>query len=563
MGEDERDELRDQQNANFARANDSPEGFDAFHQVLMGKKLPRHARNWIKKQYQAKVEEKRGVITRAFRGAIKSTVLMLFVLFRTGHRPQGSSLIIRIKDKVGYKMASRMARYIEHSKRWKMVFPDVVPDKPAGWGSTGYEVQSLKWWFKLKMGEDGQPLKGKMLFEQPEKIDPEKHLYTEIDYPDWQRLREEDGADTPTFLGVGINSGEIIGKHPTNCLSLDDIHNRENTDSFRELMNVRDTYVSDILPTIVPGKTWVFWACTPWVSNDTYAMAEASGEYLVIHTPALIKVEKGTPGAVMFRGQWVIEAWPEKYPVKVLLSIFNEIGEKEFARMYWLNLELAKGIRLKRVWLTDFEYDRIKSSWPVVMGLDYASTPDRLKRGQRDYFALAIGRLPPSGGLIVVDGYFDHISQGEALDKVKSVAASYPTLTMIGVEAQGKGEEFLEIMRYNTALPLMQFTASRSKGTRFENEMAVVFQNKRAFISDIHVPFLREFIDEWISWDGDETTGYDDVLDSVYYMCRASIAHLMPLPEQEAYRVTNPLHRNTGRQPDSPAAAWYGRESNG
>jgi hypothetical protein len=110
-----------------------------------------------------------------------------------------------------------------------------------------------------------------------------------------------------------------------------------------------------------------------------------------------------------------------------------------------------------------------------VFGIDYASTADKLRNKDRDYFALAVKRVIPGGGMVLVDGVRKHLSKGEGLQLVQSMAGMYPTLAMIGVENIGKGEEFYNDLVllddiYGNPLPLMPIShGRRSKGDRFEN----------------------------------------------------------------------------------------------
>jgi hypothetical protein len=185
-----------------------------------------------------------------------------------------------------------------------------------------------------------------------------------------------------------------------------------------------------------------------------------------------------------------------------------------------LDLSAAEGVELKKEWLHAYPKEDISETWPVVIGVDYASTADKLRDRRRDYFALAIGRLVPGGGVVLVDGFRGHVSQGEAIEKTRGFAAAYPTTALITVEAVGKGEEFYYLLLHNSRAPLMPAqTGNRSKGDRFQKQMAPLFQMGRAWITDDHSPFLDAFRGEWVQWPNGE---HDDTLDAVYYMTMAA-----------------------------------------
>src|SRR3990167_5512048 len=216
--------------------------------------------------------------------------------------------------------------------------------------------------------------------------------------------------------------------------------------------------------------------------------------------------------------------------------------------MMLLDLEATKGYRLRADWLHEFPAQDIKPSWPVYMGVDYASVADRMRGRKRDYFGLAIGRGIPGGGLVLVDGYRGHLSKGEALSTLVSYAALYPTLQLIGVENIGKGEEFYNdlVLTNDTSgrvLPLMAIQhGKRSKGERFENWLGPRFQAARLWVTDTPGPFVNVFRDEWLLWPNGSN---DDALDAVYMMAVAGEGALPIMGKRsfgrEGARVSNPF----------------------
>lgn len=173
------------------------------------------------------------------------------------------------------------------------------------------------------------------------------------------------------------------------------------------------------------------------------------------------------------------------------------------------------------------------------MGVDYASTADKLHGERRDYFAVAIGRALPGGGMVLVDGFRDHVSQGEAEHKVRALAAQYPTTTMIGVESAGKGEEFFHLLLRTSLLPLTpKHPGGSSKGERFERGMAPLFESGRVWIADVETPFLRAFRDEWLAW---PRSPHDDTLDAVFWMLNAGKDYVTVQPPRRP-KVENPIY---------------------
>lgn len=466
---------------------DNPSGFAAFYRLLFERELPRHAlREWVTPIYTAR-HRKKGLVVFAFRGSSKTTTLSIaFTAFRIGHEPHKSNLIIQASDDAAADTAAQIADIIAHNPGWRIAFENVVPDPKISWGSGGYEVRD-----------------------------------TNIEYEVWRARGAQEKGKDPTFVGLGYKSRAIIGKHPTGLLVVDDIHDETNTRSARELRTVTTILTGTILPTVTP-RTWQLFVGTPWRENDALAYLAATGRHRTECTPILRK------------GRSV---WGARFPKGEIELLRQQSGEAEFARMYLLDLKAAEGIHLRREWLNPYPHEKIRPDWPVILGVDYASTADKLKDDCRDYFAVAIGRAMPGGGIVLEDGFRAKLTQGEAEQELARLVADRPYTVIVGVESVGKGEEFLTMMRrlYNLPWRDMQ-PAGRSKGDRFEKFMGVEFQNKRVWISDVETEFLRAFREEWLQW---PWADHDDTLDAVAWMLEAGQLYLLARALKES--AANPM----------------------
>jgi len=452
---------------------DTPEGFAYFYALIHGTRLPRHALTWIKELYAAR-KKKRGIVIEAFRGSTKTTTLTTYLAYRIGLEPHKAHLIVQVGDDIANDNSSSVADIIENNNMWKLIFPHVAKDKAMGWSPAGFEVKR-----------------------------------TDMDYSEWRRLNAK--RKDPTFIGLGRTSRSIIGKHPDGMLLIDDIDDENTTSSDRERMKTQKVLTGTIFPTITPGITMPVMIGTPWTTKDTIAYVKSTGEFEHCKTP--VYDEDGEP------------VWPEVYGHNEINSQKKLAGELEFARMFLLDLEATKGLSLKAEWLHEYPYEEISSSWEVVIGVDYASTEDKLKTKGRDYFCLAVGRLLPGGGCVLVDGIRKHVSQGEAVQLTQEWASMYPSTSLIVVEKEGSGGQFIELLRYNTNLPIHtastadrivpETPSARNKGDRFQKQMAPLFQYSRVWITDRTLPFMKAFRDEWLLWPRAE---HDDTLDATYYM---------------------------------------------
>jgi hypothetical protein len=127
---------------------------------------------------------------------------------------------------------------------------------------------------------------------------------------------------------------------------------------------------------------------------------------------------------------------------------------------------------------------------------------------------------------VIVDGYAEQMSQAESYQRMIALVSAFPTMQQIGVESIGKGEEFYEILvQAPVFMPLIPIPShsglARSKGGRFEKVLAPMFQRRSILVSTKITPFLKKFLDQWVSWDGSGNAG-DDTLDAVYMMTKAA-----------------------------------------
>lgn len=483
-----------------AKSRDDEIGFECFYRLIMKREMPPHTLEWIYGIYEARRQGDvyKGWVGEAFRGSTKTTVItVLFTAWRIGKDPAQSNLIVQVSDDSAKRNTAKIADIIENHGEWKEVFPHVVPDKVKGWGDGGWEVK-----------RDDMP------------------------YEKWREMNAE--RQDPTLLGLGVDSSVLIGKHPTGVLLIDDIHNERNTSSSRELENVRKIYTGTIVPMPVPS-TWRLFVGTPWVMEDVLHLVMATGEYWHANTP----VYKEADGVRVY-------AWPEKYGDREVESLRKETGAVEFARMYLL--DLTKASRRLFKWM-DYPADQVKPTWAMTGGCDYASVSDgwQKKSDSRDYFALAYVARLPEGGCVVVDGVLEKCTQAEAEVFMKQAQELWPGWTHAVVEGDGKGEEFIAVLKRNPGLRIIPMkTRGRGKQQRLEREMGPWLENGTVRISSGETPFLRELRLELAEYPYRE---HDDALDAVYWALRGMPGVLTVknqdegLPEfgQEKQKINWPL----------------------
>jgi len=212
--------------------SDTPEGFFTFFTLIHNKRPLPHACEWIEKLYEARKLGK-DLVVEAFRGSTKTTTMMTFVAYRIGLEPHKANLVIQVSEDMAADNTSNIADMIEYNDNWKIIFPNIVPDKEKGWSARGYEVKN-----------------------------------TEVPYERWVRMNSE--RKNPTLVGLGRTSKKITGKHPDGVCLIDDLDEELNTSSAREQAKTRKLLTGTIF-TILRPETWGIVKGTPWNLNDTIA----------------------------------------------------------------------------------------------------------------------------------------------------------------------------------------------------------------------------------------------------------------------------------------------------
>ena len=507
---DAQPELKKQLNQYFALYSASLkvtfEGFKTFYEEIYDRELP-YVVEPIVHEFVRAFHEKTGVMEECWRGFGKSTVLIAWAAYIVGARPVGSTAVVRINDTKAKEAGDAIGEIIMTNSGWKKIFPHVVPDKEAGWSvERGYHVKDTR----------------------------------VADYNEWLQMCFADHVSEPSLACGGVESGIIIGMHPSNGMWFDDLHDELNTRSAAEMTKMLDVLEGNIIETWsgVGGSPALGVACTPWSEKDSYERMMRTGMFTKVSIPLFVReVPEIHPAKWIWERNLekygrerfepyscdVILTWPEKFPMDVVMQRYQK-NPARFGQMSLLDLSTLKGLTLKRERLGEYPAEKIGEYWPTYFSIDFASTTDKLRNRDTDYFALAVGKKLPQGGTVCIGGFRDRLSMQDGITKIQALSVIYKPLA-IGVEKYGSGKQFIEQLIAQTSLPIIPLpiegTAQKSKGIRFETQLDGDFANGRMWISDVKDDFLMAFIDEWISWDGGlqkSRTGHDDTLDAMYWL---------------------------------------------
>lgn len=172
-------------------------------------------------------------------GSGKSQIIScIYPTFALGRNPKLSILGISAAENLVQGFQQSGMEIIEYSSAFKDFFPNVHPDKKAGW-SVGNGIY----------------------------------------------LQERSkGTPDPSWFACGIGSSSLVGKH-ADVISIDDVHNEENTSTSKQCDAVTKVYYSTILGRAKPSGCKFVLAGRRWREDDLYGRLEKSGEWVTMKLP--------------------------------------------------------------------------------------------------------------------------------------------------------------------------------------------------------------------------------------------------------------------------------------
>ncbi|RPI95507.1 MAG: hypothetical protein EHM40_02835 [Chloroflexi bacterium] len=411
-------------------------------------------------------KEKKGVMVQAWRGIGKSTDLLVWVLLLLGNNPVGSMAFIRINDTKAQESGDAIAMIIENSFAWKACFPNVIPDEKAGWSKkAGFFVQDTN----IVNAEGG--------------------------YSRWREMCFADHTSEASLVCAGIESGMLIGLHPTNGEWFDDLHDEKNTKSATEMKNVVDMFDGNVLPTWTDPKRPMTFAvvCTPWDSdNDVYAFMLGTGLLELVKIP----IFTDDPEGEMFEplNRRVKLTWPEVYTMEAVVRIWNsqQMNPKRFWQMFLLDDKAGRAGAVYKYYTIGHETIR-KTEWLMDAGIDPVYSDK--KEGGTSHFCMLYGLRIPMGGVCVSGGILEKCSASAGMGYVVQTQRTYPNFNRAWCETYGGGALFVQMVQQNPGVRINPIESKQlpneKKGDRQYTFLQPLLASGFFFISDEDIPILN------------------------------------------------------------------------
>jgi hypothetical protein len=420
--------------------------------------------------------EKKGMMIMAWRGFGKSTDLLVWCLLLIGVNPVGSTAFVRINGPKADESGNMVAEIIEKHESWKACFPNVIPDTDKGWSiQRGYFVIDTN--VSGLAGSEGY----------------------EAGYSDWRQKCFSDHTAEPSLICAGVESGVIIGLHPTNGFWFDDLHDENNTRSKAEMQKVVDILEGNIIPTwFTPkGKPIIACACTPWDSDaDAYHAMLKTGMFELVKIPIFTDAEEDGDG-VWFAPleKSVILAWPEAYPIERVVEIYNS-NISRFFQMFLLDDKAAR-LSMKYSY-QNFEHEHIKwTDWQIGGGADPIYSMEQTDKKGTHYFALAYLLITPLGTGILGGGVLEKCSASQGMAHIAKAQMTFNNWLNTWCEADAGNAVFIQLSIAFPGVRVIPFPLRAvAKGKKADRQYSFLEKPLRdglLMVSDQDTPFLNTF----------------------------------------------------------------------
>jgi hypothetical protein len=473
--------------AEVAAAGDkvSVEGFKIFYREIYGRELPK-IDNAVAEAFVEAFHNKTGVVYESWRGRGKSTFFMAWCPYVMGARPVGSTTLVRVNDSKAKEMGKAIADLITGNTGWKLIFPFIVPDERAGWSvENGFNVMDVR--------VTGLP--GSKNFETK--------------YGQWRMACMADHLSEKSLICSGVESGSIIGLHPTNGMWFDDLHDEQNTRSQAEMKKIIDIIEGNMKPTwfSAGGSPTLGVFCTPWSVNppDAYQVMLRTGLFKHIKMPIFEPDENGE----IFppTGRRVKLTWPENFPMEKVEQMWHTFGTR-FGQMCLCDVELSKP---KNMRYQSFPAENIKwNEWPMVVGVDPVATVTGISAGDGiSHFGAVQLLITPYNNIVIADGIIEKIDAAEGEQRIAEMQRTYyKTYRNASVELNGAGTMFIAMVTRTSGLKIHPHQVSEigqgNKKDRQYRFLQPLFASGAVLVSDANTPFLtavREYLDSFPNFD--------------------------------------------------------------
>lgn len=456
-----------------------------FGEVVFGKVAAKHHRQWI----EHILSHPRTAMTAPPSSAKTTWITTITMAWWIGKHPMSSNGIGSAGDDAAQAMAAAIANTIELNPRWKLVFPDIVPDKETGWSSKGYHIK--------------------------DQSDAE-----------WARKRYGDKNASLTTGGVGSAVWNGLRISNDGLLVLDDIHDLKSKTQQATNDNTVDWF-KYTAENRLENNARMAVVQTRWNPKDVIANVLTRPDFKVFQHPAIYTDKAGNEQSY----------WPKVRPLETLIAI-RERDMLAFELQFQGNDKALQGHLLKAEWLHYTAVATIAKEWNRYLGIDPAKRVKDIIKKNDDPDNFEIMLYADTGVRLVVEDVFGGVLFGpDAIDLYFEISALYHPVSA-GIETNGLGNEYFvniqKEMRRRRVMYNLQPIHSAVDLVERLSTLSPYFKSSQILVSDAATPGLQRFVAQWLSF----PKGHDDTLSAAHIGWRVA-GHLLPVehPQDKAERL--------------------------
>lgn len=261
-----------------------------------------------------------------------------------------------------------------------------------------------------------------------------------------------------TMAAIGVGKSFLGARYDR--IIYDDILDMENTSTDVQRNKIEDWMNSTAETRLVANGKSIF-ITTAWNEDDAAHRCEASGEWVVLKTPAIATLPNGDP-------DWsAATAWPSQWPIERLQQKFRKVGRIEFARQF-LCLALSDAQSIFKSASFEFalkagaDYTLFKSyapveaekdNWihtePVYVGLD----PNIKKKRTSDDTGIFVACVHADNRRRILHTVSEKLDGGLILDALAELKVRYKNLVGVFVEDVGAQDYLVQFAKLRKDMP--------------------------------------------------------------------------------------------------------------
>lgn len=324
------------------------------------------------------------------------------------------------------------------------------------------------------------------------------------------------------FSSVGIG-GQITGFGADLLIIDDPIRNAEDAESLTFRDNIHEFYKSTAYTRLEPGGAIVI-VMTRWHYDDLCGriLANTSEKWEILNLPGICNSDDDP------LGRNIGEAlWPEKFDIKRLNEIKNELGSYWFSAMYQ-GIPIANEDQIiKPEYWKKYNYDIINPDF-VFVSWDTAIKPEE----KNDFTVASLWKVK-NGNLYFDDLFRKKLDFPSTLALFETIRAKHKDIELDIIEDKASGSQLIQTIKAFTNHSIKAIDPKTNKETR-AHLATPLFEAGKVHIRDTH------WTDIVISECAEFPVGrYDDIVDSV----TQAVNYARPLLNSESESSLNEILR--------------------